>query len=283
MRKTVIKIFLLTLLIFGLLTTQVFAYKTSSGIEPHAYITIKVNGNIVRTDTPPFLEDGRVFVPVRFVAESLGMDINFDSVSKKVEIICNEDIIEVWSADNKIVVNGNTDGSEAVIQIMNGRTFVPLRTIAENLGVEVKWDPVTLSVQLFKENISVADEYVHGRSYTDEDLLWLSRIVTIETGWQCFDAKLGVANVVLNRVSSSIFPSKIYDVIFDTNYTVQFPTAYYERFPTLEPNAQSIMAAKMALEGINNVENCLYFNYVPFKWKRSDELFAIYDGEYFYR
>jgi hypothetical protein len=271
------------LLISGLFTTEVFAYKTSSGIEPHAYITIKINGHIVRTDTPPFLEDGRVYVPVRFVAESLGMDINFDSVNKKVEIICNEDIIELWSEENRIVVNGDTDDSDASIHILNGRTMIPLRAVAQNLGVEVKWDPVTLSVLLFKDDISISDEYIHNRSYTDEDLLWLSRIVTIETGWQCFDAKLGVANVVLNRVSSSIFPSNIYDVIFDTNYTVQFPTAYYERFPTLDPNAHSIMAAKMALEGINNVENCLYFNYVPFKWKRSDELFAIYDGEYFYR
>jgi spore germination cell wall hydrolase CwlJ-like protein len=88
--------------------------------------------------------------------------------------------------------------------------------------------------------------------------------------------------VVLNRKKSPYFPDTIHDVIFevDTGY-VQFPPAHRSGFRETEPDNKSIIAAKMALEGINNIGDCLYFNNRPFKGKDKD-LYKIIEGEYFY-
>ena len=282
MSKVFIKIIILFALIFNFTVKDVFAYKTCSGINPEAYITIKFNDAMIGTDAAPYIEDGRVFVPLRLIAELSGMDVNYYPDEKRITITGRNKNIELRICSNIISVNGIEKYIDAQPVINNGRTMIPLRAVSENLGIDILWDTSTLSVLLFKEGARIPDGFVQERHYTDEDLLWLSRIVTAETGWQSFDAKLAVANVVLNRVKTKIFPNTIYGVIFDTNYTVQFPPAHKDGFTCLIPTTESIVAAKMALEGVNNADECLFFNYVPFRSKSINDLYAIYDGEYFY-
>lgn len=282
MFKITARIAIAIVLLLCVSLTGVFAYKTSSGVSPQIFITLKVNDVIVKTDVDPYIKDERVFVPIRFIAEILGKQVHYDQDAKRAVIVGNGKTIVLRIDDNSISINGNLEYIDAPAEITNGRTMIPLRALSERLNIDVIWDPMTLSVLLNKEGLKIPDKYIYDRQYSDEDLLWLSRIVTIETGWQAFDAKLGVANVVMNRITSPIFPNTVYDVIYDTNYTVQFPPAFYSNFAQLVPKRESVIAAKMAFEGINNVSTCLFFNYVPFRSKRPDELYAIYDGEYFY-
>ena len=137
---------------------------------------------------------------------------------------------------------------------------------------------LTLSVQSDQFKLDEEDKVVV--NYTDEDLLWLARIVNVE-GDDSSAMKLAIANVVLNRVKSADFPSTVYDVIFQVGRYQQFPPAHKSSFSTLEPSKSSIIAAKKALTGENNVGDCLYFNNRPFSSK-ADDLYIIIDGEYFY-
>lgn len=45
-----------------------------------------VNGNPVTLDAPPYIERGRTFVPVRFVCETLGADVQWYENTKTVSI-----------------------------------------------------------------------------------------------------------------------------------------------------------------------------------------------------
>jgi len=69
----------------------------------------------------------------------------------------------------------------------------------------------------------------------------------------------------------------VYDVIFQKG---QFPPAYKSGFKELVPPDECIIAAKMALEGVNNIGNCLYFNNRPFT-SRSGTFYKKIEGEYF--
>ena len=153
--------------------------------------------------------------------------------------------------------------------------------ISEVLGCQVKWDGDTFTVHITKEDFEMDPTLIYKRPYSDEDLLWLSRIVEVESDFQSIPMKIGIANVVLNRVKDPRFPNTVHDVIFDNTYAVQFPPAFKSSFSTLSPSGLSIRASKKALEGVNNVENCLYFNNSPFK-SRAKDLFIIIEGEYFY-
>jgi N-acetylmuramoyl-L-alanine amidase len=281
--KSSLMIAVIFILVMNLFSEDVFAYITSSHIDPYVYVTLKINDDLIKIDTNPYVLNGRVFVPVRFIMESFGIKIQYYNEEKKIVISDKGKLIEIWVFDNKAVINGEREYMDVPVEIINGKVMLPLRFISENVGIDVIWDRNTLSVLLLNKDIDPPEELIFDRDYTDDDLLWLSRIVTIETGWQGFDANLGVANVVLNRVKSAEFPDSIYGVIFDTQYSVQFPPAFYDNFAFLEPTTLSIIAAKMALEGINNIGGSLFFNNVPIRSKSADDLYAIYDGEYFYK
>jgi N-acetylmuramoyl-L-alanine amidase len=69
---------------------------------------------------------------------------------------------------------------------------------------------------------------------------------------------MAVGNEVLNRVRSSQYPNSIYGVIFDRKHGIQFsPIANGTIYNT--PNAESIIAAKICLEGYSLSSTALYF------------------------
>ena len=70
--------------------------------------------------------------------------------------------------------------------------------------------------------------------------------------------KIAVANVVLNRVQSNLYADNIYDVIFDTNYGVQFTPVLNGSIYNV-PLGDSIIAAKRALNGESHAGKSLYF------------------------
>lgn len=84
--------------------------------------------------------------------------------------------------------------------------------------------------------------------YTDEDLYWLSRIISAESQGEPLEGQIAVGNVVLNRVASDQFPNTIRAVVFDTNNGVQFePLSNGTLYNA--PTAQSVAAAKLVLSG----------------------------------
>ena len=70
--------------------------------------------------------------------------------------------------------------------------------------------------------------------------------------------KIAVGNVVLNRVRSSAYPNTIYGVIFDKKFGTQFaPVANGTIYNT--PTADSMIAAKICLEGYSLSSEIIYF------------------------
>lgn len=163
--------------------------------------------------------------------------------------------------------------------VKNGKTYVPIQFITENFGLTAKWFEHSYTLHLYKEGYEVPMALRYQRPYTDVDLLWLARIIQVESPSGSQLKKMAVANVVLNRVKSPRFPNTIKEVIFSPN---QFPPTKRASFLTLEPSKESIMAAKRALEGNNPIEGCLFFNNRPFSGKKAD-FYKKIEGDYFYK
>jgi N-acetylmuramoyl-L-alanine amidase len=106
------------------------------------------------------------------------------------------------------------------------------------------------------ETMVAVEPLQDGESYYAQfDLYWLSHIVYAESNGQPLDGMIGVGNVVLNRVQSERFPNSVQDVVFQPGQfnPVDMGTIY------LEPSEQAILAAKLAIEGVNTVGESLYF------------------------
>jgi N-acetylmuramoyl-L-alanine amidase len=254
---------------------------TVQALDETAFITLNVNGNIIATDVWPYMKNGNIFVPVRFVSEALSAKVQWIPEEKKVVIIRKEKTIELWQGSDKLMVNGEQFTLDTAVEVLNNRTMVPVKYIAEHLDFTTEWHNPTYTLHLYREGLGVPATSIAERTYTDDDIIWLSRIVCVEARGLSVEGKVAVANVVLNRKRSPSFPNSICDVIFQVDVYQQFPPAHREGFRELVPDDQSIIAAKMALEGINNIDRCLFFNNRPFKGKDKD-LYKIIEGEYFY-
>jgi len=104
-----------------------------------------VNGASYTLDVPATIIENRTYVPLRFVAEQLGCDVNYRDSDKKVTIINGENKIELWIGKNIATVNGklvpiDSANSKVVPVIQNGRTLVPIRFISESLGFYVDYN-----------------------------------------------------------------------------------------------------------------------------------------------
>jgi N-acetylmuramoyl-L-alanine amidase len=268
-------------LLFFCIFTMVQGEKVHAAVSNQIFVTVKINDNCIKMDVQPYIANGRTYVSLRFVAEALGADVHWEPEERKATILCEDKNIEMFVDSNVLLVNGIEQSIDTNIEIVNGRIMIPIRFIAENLGCSVEWDELVFSVIIEKEDVEVPQEYIYERKYTDEDLIWLARIINVEGGGLSLDARLAIANVVINRKESPRFPDSIHDVIFDSRYSVQFPPAHKAGFKELVPSKKCIISAKMALEGINNIGDALFFNNVPFK-SSSVTLHKIIDGMYFY-
>lgn len=101
---------------------------------------IFVNGYFVDSDADPVIEDGRTLVPVRIISEKLGYKVDWEESTKTV-IISNE------SKNIKFIIGRNTytDNeieipSDVGAKIIDNRTMVPIRVIAEAFTQNIIWD-----------------------------------------------------------------------------------------------------------------------------------------------
>lgn len=113
-----------------------------------------VNDAILSMDTVPVIKGGRTFIPIRYLTEAIGASIEWDGNESKVTIGNGDNLIELWIGRNTALVNGiEVPIDPADPQIFPfiappGRTMIPLRFVAENLGCVVEWDPVPREVKI---------------------------------------------------------------------------------------------------------------------------------------
>ncbi|MCD6116931.1 copper amine oxidase N-terminal domain-containing protein [bacterium] len=98
-------------------------------------------------------EWGRTVVPIRAIVEALGGTISWDGTERKVTINFDNATIELWIDSPRAKVNGtmvyiDSDNHSVKPIIVNDRTMLPLRFVAESLGCIVDWDPNTRTITI---------------------------------------------------------------------------------------------------------------------------------------
>ncbi len=151
-----------------------------------------------------------------------------------------------------LTVNGRALYIPHGVRLEEGSTLVPIRTLARALGGEVEWS-AGKGVKLIP-----GEGKPERPPYTEEDLYWMSRIISAESRGEPLLGKLAVGTVVLNRVASGEFPDTVREVIFDRKWGVQFtPVANGTVYD--EPTQESVLAAKLVLDGARVAGDSLYF------------------------
>lgn len=249
-----LSIFALCLIALMLLPTGAFAAaETRANFES---IPLAIEGKEIMNGEA-LLIDSITYVPLRKLAESARTDtkITYNDKTKTATVIFGENTVTVTTGLRYISVNGRYFYGIGAVKNINGSLYVPVRPLAKALGFDVEWNASARSVNLVRERWTVEDAESY---YSTDELYWLSRIIEAEAGGEILEGKIAVGNVVLNRVADKRYPNTVYGVIFDFKNGIQFTPAYTGTVYN-NPSKESIIAAKICLEGYEIVPGVLFF------------------------
>ncbi len=200
---------------------------------------------------------GIVYVPVQRFAELFGsFKTTYTEATEEVRITGKNLSIQVRVGDPYITVNERIFYTGAAVLSLRGWIFVPLSAMSRAMGAKVTIRKGYYEAYITSGDpgaIAWADDY-----YNENDLYWLSRIISAEARGESFTGQIAVGNVVLNRVRSSQFPNNVQSVIFDKKYGPQFAPVSSGTIYNA-PSSSAIRAAKVCLEGYSLSNRILYF------------------------
>lgn len=219
------------------------------------YVTVESFMTSIDTESMVEEEDGTATASAAAVTEIV--DVSAEDTSGEMANVEEETLnFRAEAGDCYVVANGRYLYVETLVQTIEGKVAVPVRTLAEVFNLDVGYDTVTRYILLEKQDGS--DAYIlDGESYYDENILyWLSRIIYSESGNQSMEGQIAVGNVVMNRLNSPMFPNTIKGVLFQKN---QFSPAMSGSIYRT-PRAMSVVAAKLVMDGAVVLEDALFFN-----------------------
>lgn len=127
-------------------------------------IEVYFDGQPVYFDVQPVIESGRTLVPMRAIFEAFGADVEWDGETRTVhaetEWLYNI-VLQIGSTTARTYYTLYSESGEPYqgevtsykldvpAKILNSRTMVPLRFIAESMNYTVKWDPVGRDVYIY--------------------------------------------------------------------------------------------------------------------------------------
>lgn len=114
-------------------------------------VKIVVDGEVLKLDVAPYLEDNRVLVPVRGVFENLGLNVSWKQSTKTATITGGNSTIVMKLGQKEVKVNGKATKIDTAVKLKDQRLFIPVRFVTENSGGNVKWNQATKTVTLTNE------------------------------------------------------------------------------------------------------------------------------------
>lgn len=111
-------------------------------------ITLKLNGKAIQSDVSPVIMNDRTLIPVRALFEELGASVSWDSANRKATVSYNGTKVELTINSKTAYVNGEAKQLDTAAMILQSRTMIPVRFVAENLGFAVGWDAASYTVSV---------------------------------------------------------------------------------------------------------------------------------------
>ncbi len=109
-------------------------------------IKVFVDRAQITFDVPPQLIGGRTMVPLRAIFEAIGAEVSWDGPTKTVTAYNEAYQVKATIGDNTMYVNGNPRQMDIAPMVVNDRTLVPARFVAEAFNCDVNWDGNTKTV-----------------------------------------------------------------------------------------------------------------------------------------
>ncbi len=99
---------------------------------------------------PPFVTNGSTYVPLRFIGEAIGGSVKWEQTTGNITIQQDKMTLILKPATGSAIVNGKEVVLKLQPIIKNNTTFVPLRFILEQFGLQINWDSSSQQIEIIK-------------------------------------------------------------------------------------------------------------------------------------
>ena len=224
----------------------------STDISSYERRTLSVNGKGI--SRPAVIINETVYVPLKeFVQAVTGASYSYKSGTATLR--ASGLLITASTGGYVIYANERPLFSfSPTVRMNDGTVYVPASVLERATGIR-RWT-------VAKDRVTFGGTYsplLHAeRFYREDEVLWLSKIISAESAGESLLGQIAVGDVILNRVKSDQFPNTIYGVIFDRKWGVQFSPTADGRIHN-SPTYTATLAAKICLEGVSLSDNAIYF------------------------
>ncbi len=174
--KKLIKFIATAAIVLSLLICCVYAAEIEDVI-----VKLQINNSVMKIngenspidpgrDTKPVIVNGRTLVPVRAIIEAFGGTVGWDEPTQTVILDMDDDVIRLTI--NSCVAYLNDDAHKLDVEpvVIDGRTMLPIRFVAEGFNLGVAWDEINQSVYIIRD------------TFTDEEYEFLMKNVPAYSG-----------------------------------------------------------------------------------------------------
>lgn len=227
---------------------------TTRNLWQHTQRTVTVNGKTL--SEPGVVMNGILYLPLRAFANAVGnATVGYNKSTKTATL--QMDGLYLTATDGGFVTYANDRplfSFSPNVLMSNGRMYVPASALTKALGVEI--------MSHTRDGVTVTGKYTPlthaSKFYREDEVYWLSKIISAESGGESLIGQIAVGDVIMNRVKSPHYPNTIYGVIFDRKYGVQF-SPILDGSIYKDPTYTATLAAKICLEGTSLSDDALFF------------------------
>lgn len=160
-KRTIIQIILTLSMVFS-------CFSGFTSVSATEDIKVKVDNDYVEFDVQPQLIGGRTMVPLRAIFEAIGATVSWEAETSTITAYNETHIVKATIGNETMTVDGEKHTMDVSPMIIDGRTLVPARFVAEAFDCDVEWDSESLTVNITTTPIDYTQVEKDTNSQTNE-------------------------------------------------------------------------------------------------------------------
>lgn len=250
--KRTISVVLLLCMVFSF-TLTACAAENAQNAEENTTITLKigspvmtVNGEPMQIDeqgTVPVIVDNRTLLPVRSVVEKMGGTVEWNGETGEVTLRHSDDEIKLTVGSTEAYLNGEPKTLDVAPAVINDRTMLPIRFIAEGFRFSVEWNEDNQEVTVTKTENAVSEPAQQPSENTEKT----SKSLVV------YFSATGNTKALAEKIASRS-GSDIFEIVPEEKYTSE--DLNYNNSDCRANKEQNDESARPAISGeVKNIEN----------------------------
>lgn len=199
-----------------------------------------------------------VYLPVKPLCDHWGVAQAWSADAERLDLTLNALQVEGAAGRQYFIADSRYIYAPEDWLIYRGELYLPVKAFCKLLNLGASWQDGALMLDGSRLHVLEGGADYYDLNFPEEDVYWLSHIIGSEAGIEPMEGKIGVGNVVLNRVADRDFPDSVFGVVYDYEHTVQFEPVSKGTIHE-DPKPEDVIAAYLVLEGANTAGRCIYF------------------------